>query len=154
MNTDFQSYHIIGFLLAYFSLFHVADVWIPQIWNSKPMFYIIFGLQLFYFTFDGWSKYIEQYIIMLTYAFFYKALTHMVSVNDKKQISATKDKYIHVQFVITTLLLIYQQRIDLYSAYLLMFFFSILGFSNRKISFHNFIEDFVVGHSVFFFLKK
>ena len=158
--SKFESYHIIGFVLAYISLYYKSTIKMPQIQTSQFAYILTALLPLFAVIGTTSADSLEHISLVLSYAFAQHAVGNIIKINEiseplnpSNKKSATISQYMHMTFLISVLMLIYNGKVNMYMGYALLFAFTTFSFMNNKINTSNALRDYVIIHLLFFFTK-
>ena len=122
---NFESYHVIPFLLAYLSLNNSYNFNTPVINITKTVYSIISLAPLIGVLALTDSDSVEHLLLVLSYAFAQRSLGSLVVLNNDKPPKVTLSNYLHIVFLISILMLVYNKKINIA-------FFDLEDFSNKK----------------------
>ena len=146
---NLESYHILGFILAYLSLHN--NYKLPELSLSlSNNVYNLFALAPFIiFASQADANNIEQLILVLSYASTVKALGNIFDSTKPLKL----ENYTHMIFIISLLMLIYNDKLNAYSAYAMMIAFTFGSIATKKNSVQFCMNDLILLHLLFFFTK-
>tara|TARA_B110000977_G_C11090636_1_gene496731 strand:- start:1021 stop:1479 length:459 start_codon:yes stop_codon:yes gene_type:complete len=150
---NFESYHIIGFLLAYISLSNSHTVVVPKIQTTTAVYAMVSLAPLLGILSTSDSVSIEHLLLVLSYACTERALGSLIVLNDSKHTKVGVTNYLHMIFTVSILILIYTQRINVSVGYTTLIAFTIFSFLSRKITVQFALQDYIIIHLLFFFAK-
>ena len=148
-----ESYHIVGFLVAYLSLYQHQVLQLPQITLQKQI-YLLCALAPFLMVVSSSDcATLEQLVLVLAYAFFIRGISTVVYLQKEKPTEVTLENYGHMVFLISTLMLIYNKKTNIYGSYVAMAVFSTISLLSNKITISFCVHDYILLHLLFFFTK-
>ena len=149
---NFESYHIIGFLLAYLSLNNKYSIQIPEISITDTVYTLLSVSPMIAVLSTTNSQSFEHLLLVLSYIFTERSLSSLITI-DNKSTNVKFTNYLHMVFVISLLLLIYNQKFNIQVGYAMMIGFSILTLMSNKTSLSFALQDYFIIHLLFFFTK-
>jgi hypothetical protein len=149
---NFESYHIIGFLLAYLSLNNKYSIQIPKISITDTVYTLLSVSPMIAVLSTTNSQSFEHLLLVLSYIFTERSLSSLITI-DNKSTNVKFTNYLHMVFVISLLLLIYNQKFNIQVGYAMMIGFSILTLMSNKTSLSFALQDYFIIHLLFFFTK-
>ena len=144
-----ESYHILGFVLAYLSLYNNYKLPETTLSISKNVYNMIALAPFLIFASQADANNLEQLILVLSYASTVKALGNIFDTSTPLKL----ESYTHMIFVISLLMLIYNGKININVAYAMMIAFSIGSIATQKNSVQFCVNDMILIHLLFFFTK-
>ena len=148
-----ESYHIVGFLIAYLSLYDHHMLQLPQITLQKQIYLLCALAPLLMVASSSDCGTLEQLVLVLAYAFFIRGISTIVYLKNEKSTEVTLENYGHMVFLISTLMLIYNKKTNLYGSYAAMAAFSTLSLLSNKVTLSFCVHDYILLHLLFFFTK-
>lgn len=146
---NLESYHILGFILAYLSLYNNYKLPESSLNVSNNVYNLIALAPFFVFVSQADANNLEQLLLVLSYAASAKALGNMFDSSKPLKI----EHYTHMVFIISLLMLIYNEKLNINVAYAIMIAFTIGSVISRKVSVQFSLNDLVLLHLLFFFTK-
>ena len=150
---NLESYHIIGFLVAYLSLYQHTLLQLPQITLQKPIYLLCALAPLFMVASSSDCSALEQLVLVLAYAFFIRGISTIVYLKNENPTIVTLENYGHMVFLISILMLIYNKKTNIYGSYAAMAVFSIVSLLSNKVTLSFCVHDYILLHLLFFFTK-
>ena len=146
---NLESYHILGFLLAYVSLYNNYKLPNISLTVSNNVYNLIALAPLLVFASQADANSLEQLVLVLSYASAAKALGNMFDSSQPMKI----ENYTHMICIISVLMLIYNEKLNVTAAYTMMTCFSVLSVLMQKNSVQFCVNDILLLHLLFFFTK-
>lgn len=150
-----ESYHVVGFILAYLSLYQSYEITASEIKIQQNIYLLCALAPLLIMVSSSDSAALEQLVLILAYAFTIRSVSTLLYFKDMqtKPQKSNIEHYAHMVFLISILMLIYNRKINVYGAYVGMCGFSILSLLSRKVTVSFCIQDYIILHLLFFFTK-
>ena len=146
---NLESYHILGFLLAYVSLYNNYKLPNISLNVSNNVYNLIALAPLLVFASQADANSLEQLVLVLSYASAARALENMFDTSQPLKI----ENFTHMISIISMLMLIYNEKLNITAAYAIMICFSVLSVLTRKNSVQFCANDILLLHLLFFFTK-
>lgn len=146
---NLESYHILGFILAYISLYNNFKLPETSLSISNNVYNLIALAPFFIFASQADANNLEQLILVLSYASTIKALGNLFDSSKPLKL----ENYTHMVFIISLLMLIYNEKINLNVAYAVMIAFCIGSIASKKNNVQVCLNDIIIIHLLFFFTK-
>ena len=150
---NFESYHVIPFLLAYLSLNNSYNFNTPVINITKTVYSIISLAPLIGVLALTDSDSVEHLLLVLSYAFAQRSLGSLVVLNNDKPPKVTLSNYLHIVFLISILMLVYNKKININVGYVVLISFTLFTLFSKYSQLPLVIQDYIVVHLLFFFTK-
>lgn len=147
---NFESYHVLGFILAYLSLHNNYVVSLPEM-KASLFTYGLLSIAPFVGVLSTDVSSLEHVLLVLSYAFTEKAIGSLIVMEDKQK--AVLSEYLHIVFVISILMLIYNRKLNVQLGYIFLLTFTMFSLSSRKVSLQYALKDYLIIHLLFFFTK-
>jgi hypothetical protein len=150
---NFESYHIIGFLLAYLSLNNKYLVQIPKVSITDTVYTLISVAPMVAVLTTTNSQSFEHSLLVLSIIFTERSLSSLITIDNNNSTKVKLTNYLHMIFIISLLLLVYNQKVNIPIGYAIMVGFSMLSLMSNKTSIPFALQDFLIIHLLFFFTK-
>ena len=150
---NFESYHLIGFLLAYFSLERSYAINVPHLKVTNFVYTAVSSIPFFTVLVNTNSESLEHLLLVLSYVFTERSLGALVTMDNSNSTKLQMSNYVHMIFLISMLILIYNKTLSIQLGYILSLVYTILSLMSRKTSISFALQDYIIIHLIFYFTK-
>lgn len=148
-----ESYHILGFIVAYLSLYKSYELTLPDIKIQNNVYILCAIAPLLALCGSTDCNSLEHLTLVLAYAFFIRGMSVMFALKSDPKYKIEIENYAHMIFIISLLMLIYNNKVQFNIAYPIMIVFSAVSLMANKTTINYCMNDYILLHLLFFFTK-